>query len=145
MHVNEDENRKMSTATGWLFGFMAGGLILGLLGTAYLIGYNHGKGQATTAPAAAEQPATSQTTTTAAPSAAGKELFVNTCGTCHTLANAGTTGTAGPNLDQLKPDEARVLAAIANGGTGSGIMPKGLYAGKQAQEAAQYVSSVAGQ
>lgn len=30
---------------------------------------------------------------------AGKRLFVERCGACHTLARAGTTGTQGPNLD----------------------------------------------
>jgi plastocyanin len=30
----------------------------------------------------------------------GKQLFVQQCGSCHTLARAGTTGTTGPNLDQ---------------------------------------------
>ena len=30
---------------------------------------------------------------------AGKELFVKACGGCHTLADAGTAGTIGPNLD----------------------------------------------
>jgi len=29
----------------------------------------------------------------------GKELFKQGCGSCHTLADAGTTGTIGPNLD----------------------------------------------
>ena len=29
----------------------------------------------------------------------GKELFVEGCGSCHTLADAGTTGTIGPDLD----------------------------------------------
>jgi mono/diheme cytochrome c family protein len=29
----------------------------------------------------------------------GKELFVQTCGGCHTLADAATLGTVGPNLD----------------------------------------------
>jgi plastocyanin len=29
----------------------------------------------------------------------GKQLFVQECGACHTLARAGTTGTSGPNLD----------------------------------------------
>jgi hypothetical protein len=37
------------------------------------------------------------------------------------------------------------LDAIANGGAGSGVMPEDLYTGKQAQQVAQYVSSVAGQ
>jgi mono/diheme cytochrome c family protein len=30
---------------------------------------------------------------------AGKQLFVQACGGCHTLADAGTSGTVGPNLD----------------------------------------------
>src|SRR5438093_12336726 len=30
---------------------------------------------------------------------AGKPLFVQKCGSCHTLADAGTQGTIGPNLD----------------------------------------------
>jgi plastocyanin len=30
----------------------------------------------------------------------GKEQFVAKCGSCHTLARAGTTGVTGPNLDE---------------------------------------------
>ncbi|MGZ8716537.1 MAG: c-type cytochrome, partial [Gaiellaceae bacterium] len=29
----------------------------------------------------------------------GKELFTQKCGSCHTLADAGTAGQVGPNLD----------------------------------------------
>jgi mono/diheme cytochrome c family protein len=29
----------------------------------------------------------------------GKALFTQQCGSCHTLADAGTTGEVGPNLD----------------------------------------------
>ena len=36
--------------------------------------------------------------------AAGKALFTTSCGGCHTLADAGTSGNVGPNLDD---DEAR--------------------------------------
>ena len=32
--------------------------------------------------------------------ARGKELFQQKCGQCHTLADAGTTGTIGPNLEK---------------------------------------------
>ena len=44
----------------------------------------------------------------AAAGAAGKAVFTSNCGSCHTLADAGTTGAVGPNLDDLKPDAARV-------------------------------------
>jgi mono/diheme cytochrome c family protein len=84
----------------------------------------------------------------------GKELFVTNCGACHTLAEAGTDGVIGPDLDDLlappsasAPDAAtikpRVLAAI-NGGVG-GRMPKGVVSGQQADEVATFVSQVAGQ
>jgi mono/diheme cytochrome c family protein len=46
----------------------------------------------------------------------GKGLFKTNCGSCHTLASAGTAGTTGPNLDQLKPPLARITKQITNGG-----------------------------
>ena len=76
--------------------------------------------------------------------AQGKLIFTQTCGTCHTLADAGTQGQVGPVLDQIKPDKQRVLNAIKNGGLGSGTMPTNLVTGKEAQAVATYVSSVAG-
>jgi mono/diheme cytochrome c family protein len=76
--------------------------------------------------------------------AQGKVIFTQTCGTCHTLKDAGTAGQVGPVLDQVKPDKARVLAALKNGGLGSGTMPANLVTGKDAQAVATYVSSVAG-
>jgi mono/diheme cytochrome c family protein len=83
---------------------------------------------------------TSGTTTPAYPASA-KATFVSTCGGCHTLANAGTHGTVGPNLDQLKPDDATVTHQIINGG---GPMPAGLLKGQSLKDVAAYVSSVAG-
>lgn len=74
----------------------------------------------------------------------GQEIFVATCGGCHTLAAAGTHGSAGPNLDDLKPDKARVLAALKNGGTGGGVMPKNLLTGEQADKVAEFVATSAG-
>jgi mono/diheme cytochrome c family protein len=73
--------------------------------------------------------------------AAAKTTFSSTCGGCHTLADAGTHGNVGPNLDQLKPDEATVAHQIQHGG---GAMPAGLLSGDKLTQVAQYVSSVAG-
>ncbi|MBI4898719.1 MAG: c-type cytochrome [Actinobacteria bacterium] len=80
----------------------------------------------------------------AASAGEGKASFASTCGGCHTLKDAGTKGAAGPNFDDLKPDKAKVAAAIEKGGTGSGAMPKGLLTGDKADQVAEYVSSVAG-
>ena len=70
-----------------------------------------------------------------------KEAFAGACGSCHTLAAAGTKGQTGPNLDELKPDKQRVLTAIAEGPS---IMPSGLFEGAQADAVAQYVADNAG-
>jgi cytochrome c oxidase subunit 1 len=70
----------------------------------------------------------------------GKQLFGARCGSCHTLAAAAASGTVGPSLDQLAPDAPRVLAAIENGGAGSGTMPKALVIDKEAQAVADYVA-----
>jgi cbb3-type cytochrome c oxidase subunit III len=73
----------------------------------------------------------------------GKDIFVANCGSCHTLADAGTSGTIGPNLDQLKPAFARVQKQVINGGA---VMPafKGTLTPAQIKAVAKYVSSVAG-
>jgi cytochrome c5 len=80
----------------------------------------------------------------ASASAEGKQIFTQSCGTCHTLSDAGTSGTVGPNLDELKPDKARVTNAIENGGAGTGAMPANIVTGREAEAVAEYVSSVAG-
>jgi mono/diheme cytochrome c family protein len=52
--------------------------------------------------------------------AVGKSIFtgVGGCGSCHTLAAAGTTGTVGPNLDQrLKSDCALPASQSIRGAT----------------------------
>ncbi len=43
------------------------------------------------------------------------------CGLCHALADAGTNGEIGAKLDEIKPDEQRVLAAVRQG---VGVMPR---------------------
>ena len=75
---------------------------------------------------------------------AGKAVFTSAgCVSCHTLKNAGSTGTVGPNLDQLKPSFAIVHRQVENGGA---IMPafKARLSAKQINDVAAYVSSVAG-
>ncbi len=74
----------------------------------------------------------------------GKAQFASTCGGCHTLKAAGTSGSVGPNLDQLKPDAARVKTAIARGGAGTGQMPPNLLSGADADQVAAYVAKAAG-
>ena len=73
----------------------------------------------------------------------GKDIFKSQCASCHTLKDAGTTGTIGPNLDQLKPPLAVVQNQVINGG---GVMPafKGKLSDAQIKAVAKYVSSVAG-
>ncbi len=85
----------------------------------------------------------------------GKELFVQKCGSCHTLARAKTTGVQGPNLDAaFGPARASGLGQ----GTVEGVvldqishvrrsstMPKNLVTGKDARDVAAYVAAVAGQ
>ncbi len=76
--------------------------------------------------------------------AAGKEVFMSAgCVGCHTLADAGATGTVGPNLDEAKPPYDLVVTRVTNG---MGAMPpfKGQLSDKQIQDVAAYVSSVAG-
>jgi cbb3-type cytochrome c oxidase subunit III len=73
----------------------------------------------------------------------GKQIFVAKCGGCHTLKAAGTTGTQGPNLDQLKPSFAIAKNQVIKGG---GIMPafKGVLTDAQINAVAKYVADNAG-
>lgn len=73
----------------------------------------------------------------------GKSIFTASCGACHTLADAGTTGTVGPNLDQAKPPKSLVVDRVTNG---KGQMPpfKDSLDPAQIEAVADYVSSVAG-
>jgi len=97
----------------------------------------------------AEKPSATTTTTTTTTGGGGgkpngKQVFASAgCAGCHTLKDAGATGTVGPDLDQLKPSEATVAKQVTTGG---GTMPsfKGQLSPAQIQAVAQYVSSVAG-
>jgi len=89
---------------------------------------------------------------THADQAAGQKLFTQSCGGCHTLAAAGTSGTIGPNLDDafgpsrkqgfkqstienVVLDQIRIAAAP---------MPRNLVKGADAQDVAAFVAAVAG-
>jgi mono/diheme cytochrome c family protein len=72
--------------------------------------------------------------------AAGKEVFLGAggCGSCHTLADAGTSGAVGPNLDDSQPDYELVVERVTNG---AGAMPafEGVLSEQQIQDVAAYV------
>jgi cbb3-type cytochrome c oxidase subunit III len=97
----------------------------------------------------------------------GQKLFQSTCGSCHTLQAAGSSGTIGPNLDNafaadrkqgiaqdsiqnVVLDQIRLgsgpIATYTNGKkfTSETQMPANLLTGQDAQDVAAYVASVAG-
>ena len=45
----------------------------------------------------------------------GAQLFVDNCGSCHTLEAAGTSGVVGPSLDGAGLDSAEVEAVVSEG------------------------------
>lgn len=76
--------------------------------------------------------------------AAGKQVFETAgCKGCHTLKDAGATGTVGPNLDSLKPPLSKVVLQVLNGGP---QMPpfKGSLSAKQIADVAAYVVKATG-
>ncbi|MGH2924222.1 MAG: c-type cytochrome [Solirubrobacterales bacterium] len=81
----------------------------------------------------------------------GAQLFAERCSGCHTLAAAGTQGTAnrsqraqGPNLDQRKESYQDVIFAIANGGFSGAIMPQNIFVGDDAEKVARFVEEFSG-
>lgn len=74
----------------------------------------------------------------------GGSLFTSSCGSCHTLAAAKTSGTTGPNLDQLKPDYQAVTAQVTNGGAAMPSFKSTLSAQQIADVAAYVVTSTGG-
>ena len=89
----------------------------------------------------------------------GKQLFTQKCGSCHTLADAGTSGKIGPNLDNAfersRTDglgeatvrqvvRGQIAYSVVDPSTGSTGMPRDLVKGADADAVAAYVASVAG-
>ena len=76
----------------------------------------------------------------------GRDLFRQTCASCHSLAANNARGVTGPNLDQIgEVTKARVVRAIRVGGTGQGRMPPQLLQGEDAEAVGAYLEQVAGQ
>ena len=83
----------------------------------------------------------------------GKKLFVEKCGSCHTLSHADTKGTVGPNLDdafrQARTDNLRssdirgLVDYWIQYPNVQGVMPAKLVKGQAAQDVAGYVAEVA--
>lgn len=76
--------------------------------------------------------------------AAGKEVFASAgCGSCHMFADAGTSGTVGPDLDQSTVDFDAAVTQITNGGGG---MPpfSGSLSEEQIANVAAYVVTARG-
>jgi cbb3-type cytochrome c oxidase subunit III len=88
----------------------------------------------------------------------GKELFKAKCAQCHVLADAGTSGVIGPNLDdafrQSREDglgegtiesvvRGQIAYPVEEPPTGSTGMPANIVTGNDADAVAAYVASVA--
>lgn len=76
--------------------------------------------------------------------AAGKAVFASAgCGSCHALADAGASGSVGPDLDEGSPSADKVVERVTEG---KGAMPsfKGQLSKTQIADVAAYVSSVVG-
>ncbi len=128
-----------SVSRPWLAGAALAGIVAALIATGCgdTVGYSEGNGDR----------------------AKGKELFVQSCASCHTLADAGTTGEIGPNLDNaffasrrdglgestiLQVVRGQIAYPVTETSTGAPGMPADLVTGQDAEDVASYVASVAG-
>jgi mono/diheme cytochrome c family protein len=74
----------------------------------------------------------------------GKQVFASAgCGSCHTLSDAGASGSVGPNLDESKPSYETAVEKVTNG---AGVMPsfKDQLSEQEIKDVAAYVSTSAG-
>lgn len=79
----------------------------------------------------------------AAPADEGQTIFVQNCGTCHTLSAAGTDGNVGPNLDSAGVDYEEVRSQVINGGGGMPVF-EGVLTDAQIDAVSKYVAENAG-
>jgi mono/diheme cytochrome c family protein len=97
--------------------------------------------------------------TTSADTTRGRVLFVQKCGVCHTLAQAGTTAQIGPNLDDAFASarsageggqtiegivKAQVEYPRPNDGNPAVSMPRDVVTGQDLDDVAAYVGTYAG-
>ncbi len=129
---------------GW---YVAAGLLffVAMISAVLVFGVEKKEAKAAEVTTTAAATTTGAATTTAATgtsqgdAVAGKKVFAASgCGACHTLKAAGSNGTVGPNLDQLKPPYDRVVHQVEVGG---GPMPafKSTLSAKQIQDVAAFV------
>ena len=111
---------------------------------------DHRDGPTTSESTATETTSESTTTETGATPpkgdpVAGKSIFLGAsgCTGCHTLADAGSSGTVGPNLDDAKPSFDLAYDRVTNGQGGMPSFGTSL-TDQQRADVAAYVSSVAG-
>jgi cytochrome c6 len=120
-----------------LFFGVSAALVIGMLAAVETLGESHqfNEAEAATSPAGTVGIAPPSPTTGAQPpsppaaastgaaggaaqgdAAAGKKVFETAgCTSCHTLADAGATGTVGPNLDEAKPSHDLAVERVTNG------------------------------
>ena len=89
------------------------------------------------------------------PNHRGAVIFADRCGSCHTLAAAGTQGSTfdiadreredGPNFNDRKENVEDVVYAIQNGGFSGAIMPENIVTGEEMRQVAEFVAKYAGQ
>ena len=114
-------------------------LVLGV-GAAACGGDDDNAADTTATETTTEETTTGDETTTDTSTAAGKEVFVANCGSCHTLSDAGTSGNVGPNLDTVGLAADEVESQVRSGGGG---MPafEGQLSDEEITEVAAYVAA----
>jgi mono/diheme cytochrome c family protein len=96
--------------------------------------------------------ATGHTAPNAANAVAGKKAFQDNCGSCHALADAGTKGTIGPDLDaafgcaKQQGFKESTIRDVIRGQIdyAEPPMPQKLVKGQEAEAVSDYITQVAG-